>query len=371
MRTILYLLQKEFIQIFRNRVMLPLIFVVPLVQLIVLVYAATLEMKNIEVVVADQDLSSYSRRMVDKFTASPFFNVRKFTFSINEAEDLLRSNDADMVLHIPAGFERQLAREGSVPVQILLDAVNATTAGLANVYAVSVIRDFNAGILVENIGPVKGKMTRINVQHSFWYNPDLNYKIYMLPGILVILVTMIGMILTALNLVREKELGTAEQINVTPIRKYQFIIGKLVPFWIIALLELCFGLGVGKILFDLPMVGSLLLLFAFASLYLLVAMSLGLFLSAISNTQIQVMFVIFFFFITFILMAGIFTSAESMPDWAIRVNIVNPIAYFIRVNRMILLKGSGFSDIAREFYIMAAYAVLMMSLATWRYRKAA
>ena len=371
MRTILYILQKEFIQIFRNRVMLPMIFVVPLVQLILLVYAATLEMKNIEVVVVDQDLSSYSRRMVDKFSASPFFQIKEFTFSINEAEDLLRSNDADMVLHIPMGFERELAREGSVQIQILLDAVNATTAGLANAYAVSVIRDFNSNIIAEHFGPVMGKMTNINVLHSFWYNPDLNYKIYMLPGILVILVTMIGMILTALNLVREKELGTAEQINVTPIRKYQFIIGKLVPFWIIALLELCFGLLVGKILFDLPMVGSLLLLFAFASLYLLVAMSLGLFLSTISNTQIQVMFVIFFFFVTFILMAGIFTSAESMPHWAIRINIINPIAYFIKVNRMILLKGSGFSDIAKEFYFMGVYAVLMMSLAIWRYRKAA
>jgi ABC-2 type transport system permease protein len=224
---------------------------------------------------------------------------------------------------------------------------------------------------VEHFGPVRGRMARINVLNSFWYNPDLDYKIYMLPGILVILVTLIGMILTALNLVREKELGTAEQINVTPIRKIQFIIGKLVPFWIIALLELCFGLLVGRILFDLPMEGSLLLLFAFASLYLLVAMSIGLFISTVSRTQIQVMFVILFFLLTFILMAGIFTSAESMPDWAIRVNTVNPLAHFIKVNRMILLKGSGFSDITREFYYMGVYALVMMSLATWRYRKAA
>ena len=371
MRTILYILQKEFTQIFRNRVMLPIIFIVPLVQLIVLVYAATLEMKNIEVVVVDMDLSSYSRRMVNQFGASPFFRLKDFCFSINEAEDLIRANVADMVLHVPRGFERDLTREGSVQVQILLDAVNATTAGLANAYAVSVIRDFNSGIMVEVLGPVEGRMMSINILQSFWYNPDLNYKIYMLPGILVILVTMIGMILTALNLVREKELGTAEQINVTPIRKYQFIIGKLLPFWVIALLELCFGLIVGRILFQLPMVGSLLLLFAFASLYLLVVMAIGLFLSAISNTQIQVMFVVFFFMITFILMGGIFTPAESMPDWAIRINFVNPIAYFIRVNRMILLKGSGFGQIAREFYYLGVYAIVMLSLATWRYRKAA
>ncbi len=371
MRTIRYILQKEFIQIFRDRVMLPVIFIVPLVQLIVLVYAATLEMKNIEVVVVDNDMSSYSRRMVSKFGGSPFFRMQGFSFSINQAEDRLRANDADMVLHIPRGFERDLVREGKAQVQILLDAVNATSAGLANAYATSVIRDFNSNILVERLGPAEGGNLRINIMHSFWYNPDLDYKIYMLPGILVILVTVIGMILTALNLVREKELGTAEQINVTPIRKYQFIVGKLVPFWIIALLELSFGLFVGKIFFRLPTEGSFLLLFAFASLYLFVAMGIGLFLSAISNTQMQVMFVVFFFLVTFILMAGVFTPAESMPDWAIRINTINPMAYFIKVNRMILLKGSGFGDISREFYSLGVYSILILFLATWRYRKAA
>jgi ABC-2 type transport system permease protein len=371
MRTVLYILQKEFIQVFRNRFMLPIIFVVPIVQLVVLVFAATLEMKNIEVIVVDKDLSDVSRRMVGAFEASPFFVIRDFTFSIGEGEDWLRSNDADIVLHIPKGFEQSLYRENLARVQVLADAVNATTAGLSNAYATAVIRDFNEGILVERLGPVSGQMQKIRIRHSFWYNPDLNYKIFMLPGILVILVTIIGVFLSSLNLVREKELGTAEQINVTPIRKYQFIIGKLVPFWIIALLELGFGLFIGRILFNLPLTGSLPLLFLFASLYLLVAMSAGLFLSAISSSQIQVMFLVFFFFLTFILMSGIFTPAESMPDWAIRVNTINPLAYFIRVIRMILLKGSGFSDITREFYALGIYAVIMLFLATWRYRKAA
>lgn len=370
MRTILFLLQKEFIQIFRNRFILPIIFVAPLVQMVVLVFAATLEMKNIEVAVVDQDISDVSRRMIGKFRGSPFFKITAYSFSLEEAEDLLRANRADMVLHIPQGFERDLHRENSARVQILLDAVNATTAGLSNGYATSVIRDFNEGIRIERVGPIGG-MEKVDIRYAFWYNPDLNYKIFMLPGILVILVTMIGMMLSALNLVREKEMGTAEQINVTPIRKYQFIVGKLLPFWIIALFELTFGLLVGRIFFHLPVEGSIALLFLFASVYLLVALSLGLFLSAISSSQIQVMFLMFFFFITFILMSGIFTPAESMPDWAIRVNTVNPVAYFMRVIRMVLLKGSGFSDIAGEFYALGIYAVIMMLLATWRYRKAA
>jgi len=370
MRTILFLLQKEFLQIFRNRFMLPIIFVVPLVQMVVLVFAATLEMKNIEIAVVDKDLSSVSRRMVSRFEASPFFNVKNFTFSVDEAEDFLRANEADVVLHIPQGFEKELNRGRRAKVQLLLDAVNATTAGLSSAYASNVLRDFNEQILVERMGPVSGAMEQVRIRYSFWYNPDLNYKIFMLPGILVILVTMIGMMLTALNLVREKELGTAEQINVTPIRKYQFIVGKLLPFWIIALFELSFGLLVGKIFFHLPLEGSIALLFLFASVYLLLALSIGLFLSSVSNSQIQVMFLLFFFFITFVLMAGIFTPVESMPDWAIKVNTFNPLAYFIRVIRMILLKGSGFTDIAREFYALGIYATIMMLLATWRYRKA-
>jgi ABC-2 type transport system permease protein len=274
-----------------------------------------------------------------------------------------------MVLQIPQGFERDLMREEHAKVQLLMDAVNATTAGLANAYALSVIRDYNRGILVEGMGPPAAGAAGVSISYSFWYNPDLNYKIFMLPGILVILVTMIGMMLTALNLVREKELGTAEQINVTPIRKYQFITGKLLPFWVIAMFELSFGLTVGRIFFQLPLEGNLALLFLFASVYLLVALSFGLFLSAISSSQIQVMFLMFFFFITFVLMSGIFTPVESMPDWAIVVNTINPVAYFIRVIRMVLLKGSGFSDISREFYTLVVYGILMLSLATWRYRK--
>jgi ABC-2 type transport system permease protein len=351
--------------------MLPIIFLMPILQMVVLVFAATLEMKNIEMVVVDKDLSEVSRRMTGKFNGSPFFKVRGFTFSIREAEDMMRANDADIVLHIPQGFERDLYREEGARVQLLLDAVNATVAGLSNAYATSVLLDFNERIIIERLGSKTAGTQRAGILYSFWYNPDLNYKIFMLPGILVILVTMIGMMLTALNVVREKELGTAEQINVTPIKKYQFIAGKLIPFWIIALFELSIGLIVGKLFFSLPMEGSIALLFLFASIYLLVGLSFGLFLAAVSNSQIQVMFLMFFFFVTFVLMAGIFTPVESMPDWAIRVNTINPMAYFIRVIRMILLKGSGFPDISKEFWSLCIYGSLMMLLATWRYRKAA
>jgi ABC-2 type transport system permease protein len=223
------------------------------------------------------------------------------------------------------------------------------------------------GVAPKGISP----LPTISVTSSFWYNPQLNYKTFMVPAVLVFLVTIIGMFLSALNLVREKELGTIEQINVTPIKKYQFIAGKLIPFWIIALFELAFGLTLGKILFDIPIVGNVGLVFAVASVYLLVVLGIGLFISTLVDTQQQAMFVSFFFMLVFIMMSGVFTSAECMPDWAQKMNYVNPIYYFIRVIRMILLKGSEFHDILKEFFILLAYAWFVLSLAVWRYRKVA
>jgi ABC-2 type transport system permease protein len=173
----------------------------------------------------------------------------------------------------------------------------------------------------------------------------------------------------SLNVVREKELGTIEQINVTPVRKYQFLLGKLIPFWILALVELCIGLTLGRLLFHVPILGSVWLLLGFTAIYLLTVLGFGLLIAANSETQQQVMFLNFFFLVIFILMSGIFTPAESMPDWAHVVNTINPLAYFMRVIRMILLKGSGFHDVWRDFASMAVFGVLMISLAVWSYRK--
>lgn len=372
MRSILYLIQKEFIQIFRDKTMLPVIFILPIIQLIVLVYAATLEMKHIDMIIVDQDLSSTSRQLTSKFEGSPFFFVNEATFNLKEAENQITLDKADIIIYFPAGFEKQLYKENIAALQLQINAINATSAGLTNAYANYVIADFNRNIIAENRTHVSMvPLKNINVDYSFWYNPELNYKIYMLPGILVILITLIGMFLAALNIVREKEMGTIEQINVTPIAKYQFIFGKLFPFWVIAMFELAFGLIIGRILFHIPIEGSLLVLFGFASVYLIVALGIGLFISTLANTQQQVMFIVFFFMLTFVLMSGIFTPVESMPDWAQYVNYINPYAYFMRVIRMVLLKGSGFWDISKEFFSLLIYGFIILSLAVWRYRKTA
>ena len=370
MRTILYLIQKELLQVLRNKTMLPIIFIVPIVQLLILVHAATLEMKNIDMYIVDKDLSSTSRGIVQKFESSPFYYINHHSFSMQDAENELKKGNIDIILHIPFGFESELVKGNNSGLQLLIDAINGTAAGLIQSYTQAVLADYNRKIMMEWTSPgMKEKPLSIEITRSFWYNPELNYKIYMVPGILVLLVTLIGMILTSLNLVREKELGTAEQINVTPIRKYHFIIGKLFPFWIIALFELAFGLLIGKLIFDIPIVGSLGLLFLFAAVYLFAILGVGLFISTLASTQQQVMFINFFFMLLFILMSGLFTPVETMPDWAGVINIANPMAYFMRVNRMILLKGSGFYDILPEFISISVYALIILSLAVWRYRK--
>lgn len=370
MKKIKYILQKEFTQIFRNRTMLPMIFGVPIIQLVILVHAATLEMKSIDMYVIDKDLSTMSHKLINKFGASPFYNINGVSFSLNEALETIEKNETDVIVQIPYGFERDLIRENKTNVQLLIDGINGTAASLINAYSSSVISDFNRNIIVDLTQmPSVKNLEPINVETMYWYNPELNYKIYMLPGILVILVTLISMFLTAMNIVREKEIGTIEQLNVTPVKKFEFIAGKLVPFMIIALFELAFGLAIGKIFFHIPIVGSLWLLFGFTIVYLLVVLGIGLFISTISSTQQQVMFIAFFFMIVFILMSGIFTATESMPIWVQKVNIINPFYYFMRVIRMILLKGSGFWDISYEFFSLLIYGTTMLSLAVWRYRK--
>jgi len=350
--------------------MLPIIFVVPFVQLLILVHAATFEMKNINLYIVDNDMSTTSRQLVNKFGGSPFFNIKETTFSIKEAEDAILSNKTDVVLVINSGFEKSLVKENKSSVQLLVNAINGTTAGISNYYASSILASYNRDIITEWYGVGQSsKIKQINIDYSFWYNPELNYKTFMVPGILVLLVTMIGLFLSGMNLVREKEIGTIDQINVTPIQKYQFIIGKLVPFWIIGMFELAFGLTLGKLLFHIPIVGNVFMVFGFAAIYLISILGIGLFISTITNNQLQSMFFSFFFMLIFIMMSGLFTSVESMPDWAQVVDRINPVYYFIRVMRMILLKGSTFGDFVKEFLSITLYASAIISLAVWRFKK--
>ena len=371
MRTILFIIQKEFIQLKRNRVMIPILFFIPLVQLIILVNAATMEMKNINLVVMDLDNSPTSRSLISKFSSSPFFRISGTCYTQEDASRILLTNKADLVVDIPQYFERDLVRSNKAGIQVLVNAINGTVAAISNSYINLIVVGFNKDVIVKwhpsEALAAEGK--GLNIISSFWFNPELNYKIFMVPAILAILVTIIGMFLAGLNLVREKEIGTIEQINVTPVKKYQFIIGKLIPFWFVALIELSFGLLLGKLLFNMPVVGSLWLIYGVTMMYLLLVLAFGLFMSTAAETQQQAMFITFFFMIVFVMLSGVFTPVESMPGWAQKLNIINPIAYLMKALRMIMLKGSVFADVSKEFFILFGYAVFAFGMAVWRYRK--
>ncbi len=349
-----------------------MIIVVPLVQMLVLVFAANLNLRKIDVVVVDHDLSEASRQLVGKFDGIPFFNLKGANFSIESAEEKLEAGKAEMAMVIPPNFERKLIRENHSSLQLLINAIDGNSAQLIYAYSQAIISGFNKTLVADWKGIAEfSPPVSVDIAENYWFNKELDYKWYMAPGILAILVTVIGMFLSGMNLVREKEMGTIEQLNVTPIKKYQFILGKLIPFWVIALLDLALGLFIAKLAFNLPIVGSLWLLFGFAGLYLVSVLGLGLLISTLSNTQQQVMYVSFFFMMLFILMGGIFTPVESMPSWAQEVDRVNPIYYFMRIMRMVVLKGSGFFDLLEEFFSLLALGILFIGLAIWRYRKTA
>ena len=372
MRTIIYVIQKEFIQVKRNKTMLRMILMVPLLQMLVLVYAATYDIKNINIYLVDKDLSATSRKLASKLDASPFFTISNASFNPEEGEKELLDNKANMVLVIPSEFERNLVRHDKASLQLLINAIDGSGAQLSYSYAASVIRDFNKNIIADWKGLPEFKAPyQVDAISRFWYNTELEYKWYMAPGILAILVTLIGLFLSGMSLVKEKELGTIEQLNVTPIRKIHFITGKLIPFIVIALFDLAFGLLIARVVFDLPVVGSLWLVFGLAALYLIGILGLGLFISTIADTQQQVMFVTYFFMMIFILMGGIFTPVDSMPHWAQIVNEANPVYHFMRIMRMVVLKGSGFSNLTHEFAALCIIGATFLTLAVWRYRKTA
>jgi len=372
MKTLFYVLQKEFIQIRRNTIMLRMIIMIPIMQMLVLVFAATYDLKNVNVFLVDQDLSSTSRKLASKIDASPFFTINNTSFNPEDGENKILNNYDDMVLVIPKGFERDLMREDKASLQLLVNAIDGQSAQLGYAYAASVIRDFNKNIVAEWKGLPEFKPPfQINAISRFWYNSELEYKWYMAPGVLALLVTLIGLILSSMSLVKEKEQGTIEQLNVTPIRKIQFLGGKLIPFMVVALFDLSFGLFLARVVFNLPIVGNLGLVFGFGVLYLIGILGLGLFVSTVANTQQQVMFVSFFFMMIFILMSGIFTPVESMPRWAQLFDEVNPVYHFMRILRMVVLKGSGFGDLIHEFVALCILGFTFLSLAVLRYRKTA
>ncbi len=371
MRILKFLLQKEFRQIFRNTMILRMIIAMPIIQLLVMPLAADFEIKNINISIVDHDHSTYSQKLINKVMASGYFKLNDYSGSFNQSFEEFQKDNSDLVLEIPNNFEKDLVRENNGQVFIAVNAINGTKASVGSSYLGRIISNYNSDIRLDWIQPqTPGLAPTIEIATLNWFNPYLNYPFFMVPGILVVLVTMVGAYMCALNIVKEKEMGTIEQINVTPIKKHIFILGKLIPFWVIGMLVFTLGLfGVARSVYQIVPVGSMVLMYAFLSIYLVALLGIGLLISTYSATQQQAMSLAFFCMMIFLLMSGLFTSIDSMPQWAKWVAYCNPVTYFIDVMRMIVLKGSGFVDIKLHFMIISLMALLFNGWAVLNYSK--
>ena len=381
-RRTLALARAEVLHVVRDRASLVQIIVMPLIQLLVLSNVATFAVKRSPAYFVDFDRSATSRGIARRFAASDLFDIVGQSASPDSANEAMLRGDATIVVTIPHDFERALTRDKSAPIGLDVNAEKGSAAGIVQSYAAQILTDYSAE-LGQEIVPTRSNVVggvpwevppvpnagRIDVRLRSWYNQTLDYKHYMVPGILVALVTMIGTLLTAQNIAREKEMGTLEQLNVTPIGKAEFITAKLLPFWVLAMVDLMLGLVAARLVFGVPMRGSLVLLMGSAGLYLIVALAIGLWISTLVETQQQAMFTSFFVIMIYLLMSGLLTPIDSMPHWVQVASLVNPVRHFVSISRAILVKGAGLTEIAVPLTTLGIFAVGFLTLAIRQYRK--
>ena len=359
MKLLLFVLQKEFRQIFRDPIILVLITFMPTAQLVILPLAADYEVRNVNLAIVDHDRSAESRQFMDRISSSNYFRLVDYSNDYDGAMRLIERNIADIILEIPPQFERDRMRTGSGKLFMAVNAVNGVKANLGAAYL--------QRLIVEHYAAPSRPVIELRTQNRF--NIHLDYRRYMVPGILAMLVSMVAIYWAALNIVREIEVGTIEQINVTPIKKWQFILGKLIPFLLLAMLFFTVGLVLGRLIYGIIPAGSLLLLYSFVTVYITALLGMGLLISTQAKTQQQAMFISFFFMIIFILMSGLFTPIESMPRWAQVVTYFNPVRWLIDVIRLVVLKGSGLAEITTHIIVISAMALFTNTLAVLSYRK--
>ncbi|MFH1143645.1 MAG: ABC transporter permease [Candidatus Eisenbacteria bacterium] len=355
-----FIVRKEFLQLFRDPALLRIVVFVPLIQLFIFGYAANTDLENVRVALLDQDRSRESRALADAFFAADVYVPGPVAESPRDLQRFLVQGEAELSLWIPRGYAEAWAAGEAMQVGVQVDGSNSSLAGRAAAYA-GVIVSQSASASRSAPGP-RGR---------FLYNPELRSRFYMVPGIVVLVVTIISALLTGMAVVREREIGTLEQLMVSPLTPGQLIAGKTIPFAILAFLDLAFATLVAVLWFRLPFEGSILLLAGGAGAYLLVTLGLGLLASTISTTQQQAMFTLWFFLVFAILMSGFFYPIDNMPPSIRWLAYANPLRYMMTIVRGIFLRGATLADLAPSFAILLAMGGLIFSAAVWRFRKRA
>lgn len=371
MRRIREIMRKEFLQLRRDRRLLPILFMAPVIQLFVLGYAATTDLKDVPVVVCDLDKSSESRNLVASFSASGDLVARYYVNDPAKMDRYLDENLADLGLVIPTDFARKVARGEGTSVQVLVDG-SKTNATIALSQLSSAIGQYAQGLIVEQMVRTGRQFARSEVvaQTRVWYNPDLTSRNFMVPGVLALTLMVITTIVTSMAIVREKERGTIEQIIVTPIRPLELIIGKLVPFAIVGFIEVFLVLSVAVFWFEVPLRGNVILLLSLCVLFLLNTQGIGLFVSTVSHTQQQAMMTaVFFIMVPMFLLSGFVFPIEDMPRIIQYLTYLMPLRYFLVIVRGIFLKGVGMETLWPQVVALGVFGVAILGLAVARFQK--
>lgn len=371
MQNIFYLMQKEFRQLFREKANLIIIFAMPFIQLVILGFAITTDVKNLSYTYLDQDHSMMSRMLIRAVDRSQYFIGTGTITAPKQAIQRLDQGKVKAVIMIPEFFERDVIRQDQPEVQILLDGVDGNSSGIAMAYLGTIFRNVQAAMLPQLPGALENMNKRrfIEPRIRMLYNPNLESVANIVPGIIVILLTMITLFLTAINIVKEKEIGTLEQVMVTPIKQYQLILGKIIPFAIMGFVMFNVGILAAGLIFNLWMKGNVLVLYLLCLVFMLTTLGLGILISTLATTQQQAMFFSWFLTVFAILLSGFFVPIENMPDWIQWMTYIDPLRYFMFVIRGVYLKGSGFMDLQQEFYSLLLYGVMTISLAINRFHK--
>ncbi|TLD96795.1 ABC transporter permease [Helicobacter jaachi] len=359
----LFLIQKEFKQILRGKFIPKLIVMFPIMVVLVMPFAANMEIKNINLGILDFDKSSLSRQLIAKIGAGAYFKI----ISVDDTHTCINNNQCDIVLEIPAHFELNITRFKSAHVGIYANAINATKGLLGSSYLANIIATFGA----QKSAHINANSANMGdmIFGNYYFNPKLDYKIYMIPALLAMVLTMICGFLPAFNIVGEKQKGNLEQLNVTPISRFNLIIAKLIPYWIIGLIviTLCFVLAWA--VYGFSSQGSYGLIYLFSLVYIFVVAGFGLVISNYSSNMQQAMFVMFFFVLILVLMSGLYTSVKSMPTFAQYLAYFNPLKYFIEALRSIFLKGSHLAHLWQDLLALALFAIALNLWAVASYKK--
>ena len=371
-RRIWRLMKKELIQTRRDKKMIGILVFAPVFQLFLFGYAVTTDINHVATAVYDEDHTQTSREMVDRLIRSGYFDYKAYLSSPQEADAALDSGRAQIVLHIPRDFAKGLARGRTVQVQVLLDGSDSMSARIISGYVSSAVQQYAGEVAIARLDRLKGSVPQLpglEERLRVWYNPELKSVNYMVPGVLCMVLMITTMILTAMAVVKEKEIGTLEQLVVTPISAMELMLGKTLPFLLIGLGDMVLVLLVAVGWFHVPVAGSILLLFLLSSLFLMSTLGLGVFISTISKTQHEATLTSFFFFMPFILLSGFIFPIANMPRAIQYITYVIPLRYFLEIIRGIFLKGVGIDLLWPKVLALAIFGVCIITLSALRFSK--